>query len=237
MLFFTARVARSGDGLVCTGMSSISTTQHSETAGSPATVNRRRSWVLVPCGLLAGAIWGAVARVWMRWVSTDPEFSWGGTLMIVGAFTIFGSAAGATTATRRRGSRRAVLNAARFGAVVGTMPLFVGAGALMLPTVIGGGLAVWRRDWRPWLRLLFGLVAGVPVVVVVSALVSDFGVIGAIPRGLGLLVLYGVIVAVMWAALSPQDDGWRVPRALRAAGSAAAVLLLLVVAIGVVGLR
>ena len=35
-------------------------------------------------GFALGAGWGVLARVWMRLITTDPEFSWAGTLMIVG---------------------------------------------------------------------------------------------------------------------------------------------------------
>ena len=201
----------------------------------PAT-GRVRSWTLIPCGLVAGAIWGAVARGWMRWVSTDPEFSWGGTLMIVIAFGIFGMAQAAVTASRRRGRRRRILTAVRVGGVIGTLPLFVGAGALMLPTVMAGGPVIWRSDWRRWVRYVFGAVALLPIVVVITSLVSDFGVLGAIPRSVGLVAIYGAVVAATWATFSPQHDGWRAPRRIRLLGAIGAGLFLLVVSVGLIGI-
>ena len=38
-------------------------------------------------GALGGAAFGAAFRVWMRFVSDDPAFSWSGTLIIIGAFS------------------------------------------------------------------------------------------------------------------------------------------------------
>jgi hypothetical protein len=38
---------------------------------------------------LTGLVLGVIARFWMRWISTDPEFSLSGTIFIVGAFALF----------------------------------------------------------------------------------------------------------------------------------------------------
>jgi hypothetical protein len=64
-----------------------------------ATQVPRRKWVhqvaralaITGAGFLAGVIWGALARLWMRWTSTEPEFTWSGTLFIVAAFAVFGT--------------------------------------------------------------------------------------------------------------------------------------------------
>ncbi len=45
---------------------------------------------LVLAGALAGFTWGVLIRLWMRLISTDPAFTWGGTLYILGAATILG---------------------------------------------------------------------------------------------------------------------------------------------------
>ena len=39
-------------------------------------------------GAVAGVLWGVVARAWMRLISADHEFSWGGTLAIVAIFAL-----------------------------------------------------------------------------------------------------------------------------------------------------
>lgn len=164
-------------------------------------------WLLIPFGALGGAILGIVARGWMRWISTDPEFTWAGTLFIVLGFTVFGSLQGLASASRRRGRRRARLTAARVAGVVGMMPLFFAAGGLMAPTVLLGGLAVWRTDWRRWIRGLSAVIAGGPVVVVGTQVAGDFGVLGAVARLIGLVVIYAVIVAATSSAFRPLADG------------------------------
>ena len=41
-------------------------------------------------GLALGAGWGVLARVWLRMISTNPEFSWSGTLLIIGFSALAG---------------------------------------------------------------------------------------------------------------------------------------------------
>ncbi len=45
-------------------------------------------------GFALGATWGVLARVWMRLISTEPEFSWVGTLSIVGLAAVLGAGVG-----------------------------------------------------------------------------------------------------------------------------------------------
>ena len=44
---------------------------------------------VVVAALTGGLALGVISRLWMRWISTDPEFSWSGTIFIVIAFMIF----------------------------------------------------------------------------------------------------------------------------------------------------
>ena len=44
--------------------------------------------LIIPAGFLAGLLGGIIARAWMRWISTDPEFSWAGSLGIVFGFVL-----------------------------------------------------------------------------------------------------------------------------------------------------
>lgn len=39
--------------------------------------------VALLAGAAAGMLWGVVARVWMRFISAEHEFTWNGTLAIV----------------------------------------------------------------------------------------------------------------------------------------------------------
>ena len=95
----------------------------------------------MPLGLLAGVALGAIARGWMRLITDDPEFSWSGTIFIVAAFGITGLGHGIAWAARRAGLRRRWSTVARIVGAMLTLPLFVGAGAIMLPTVVGAAMA------------------------------------------------------------------------------------------------
>ena len=117
----------------------------------------------------------------------------------------------------RRGQERdeqAEVRVARITALVigaiAMMPLFAGAGALMLPTVIGGGLAYTRIQWHPIIRSVCLLVATAPVVIVGSELVGSFG--WSLRSATGFAIMLAVYAAIIWAArftMSPQLDGWR----------------------------
>lgn len=90
-------------------------------------------------GLLLGVAWGVVARVWMRLISTSPEFSWAGTLSIIMGAGIVGLALGLIHAARRRGGsqwwRLLVLVVILF---------FQGQGLPLLPAVVLGGWGLRR---------------------------------------------------------------------------------------------
>jgi hypothetical protein len=116
-------------------------------------------------GLVLGAAWGVLARVWMRLISTDPEFSWTGTLMIIGFAALLGTGVGVVHAARVSG-RRVWWTLA----VVPGMVLFLSPGMLLAPCFVLGGLA-WGARGRVlrvvgWLTLLasIGLAALMPFV-------------------------------------------------------------------------
>ena len=54
-------------------------------------------------GALLGLVVAALARVWMRLVSEDPEFTWGGTITIAVVFMVFGACTGLVGAALARG--------------------------------------------------------------------------------------------------------------------------------------
>ncbi len=180
----------------------------------PAVIAGHGSWV--PLGTLSGLAVGTVARAWMRWISTDPEFSWSGTLFIVGAFTLFGAVqAGAAAARDARRSRRRTTVYRTLAAIL-SMSLFVGAGALMLPTVLLEGLALWRRDWWRTPRLIAAFLGLAPVAFVVSEVIDDFGLsVSTIAKLAVFLTIYATVVAATMPTFAPLDDGWRLPAAAR----------------------
>ncbi len=90
-------------------------------------------------GFLLGVSWGVVARVWMRLISTSPDFSWAGTLGILIAFGIVGLALGVVYAARRREAS----GWWRLLYLLVPVP-FAGAGLPLLPAVVVGGWALGR---------------------------------------------------------------------------------------------
>ena len=196
----------------------------------------RHPWLLAPLGFVSGVALGVIARLWMRWISGDPEFSWGGTIFIVTAFALFGMTQGIAAAARVGGRRRAVVTVARVFGVVGMMTIFAGAGAIMLPTVVGGGLALYRTDWRRWLRVIFALVAAPPVVFVTLGIVDEIGVVRGVPQVVLFFLIYGAVLWAVRASLAPLRDGWRMNRVARTVLVVVAVLLALFMTVSITGI-
>lgn len=106
---------------------------------------RDGQWPLV--GLAAGLVWGAAARGWMRYVSEDPEFSWSGTLAILGLSMLAGLTLGSVEWLRRKGCR-----GWRRLAALPALLMFASPGMLMAPSALFGALALSGRGGR-WVRL------------------------------------------------------------------------------------
>ncbi len=132
-------------------------------------------------GALLGAGWGCLARVWMRTVSTDPGFTWSGTLFIVGAMAVAGLLVGVVRALRLAGAPSACK-----AILIPTVLAFAGAGLLLLPGALVGGWGLAGRG-PVWLRR-----AAVVVAVVVVPLLVWFV---ATPAG-DRAVLVGPVVVV-----------------------------------------
>ncbi len=93
---------------------------------------------------------------------------------------------------------------------IGMLPLFGAAGALMAPTVVGGGLALARREWTPWARAICGLVAAGPIAFVASDLVSTFGwSVQSVAGFAGLLAIYSTIVYTTRSTFTRPVDAQR----------------------------
>lgn len=185
-------------------------------AGAPPGSTARsplRTAATLAAGLVGGCALGIAARAWMRLISDDPEFTWSGTLFIVGGFTIFGLAQSIVAIARRRQPRRWQLTIVRAVGAVAMLPLFVAAGGVMLPTVLGGGLARARTHWRPVTRVLWLLLAAGPVLFVGLDLVDSFG--WSLHTLAGFAAMLAVYTAIIWATrftFAPQADGWRLSR-------------------------
>ncbi len=124
---------------------------------------RSGGWRLVAYGLLGGVAWGVAARGWMRYISDNPEFSWSGTLLILGWAALAGTAFAGVELLRRRGARLWRLLVA-----VPALGMFASPGVLMAPTAVMWGLAVTGRGGR-WVRLPAALLGLVPPVAMVAA--------------------------------------------------------------------
>lgn len=104
-------------------------------------------------GAAAGALWGVVARGWMRFISAEHEFSWEGTAAIVIIFALFGLGQAAAAVVRRSGRDNRWQIAGRTLAIATTLPMGMAAGAMMLPSTIVGAVALGRARIRPLARL------------------------------------------------------------------------------------
>lgn len=111
-------------------------------------------WRRLLAGAVLGLLWGVGMRAWMRFISTDPEFSWSGTLFIVGATTIAGTLTGLAY-HRWQVGRGPWWRLLAFS----YLPLGTAAGSVMLPTFVIGGIAWGRTRWPLWVRVLLGLIA------------------------------------------------------------------------------
>ncbi|TQM64055.1 hypothetical protein [Humibacillus xanthopallidus] len=136
-------------------------------------------------GALAGLAWGLLARLFMRLIATTPEFTWGGTLAILGLSTLLGTGLGLVVGARLGGRSRWW----RLAPVPGLV-LFMGPGMTLVPGAALVALALAVRSRAA--RVLLLLAALVAVVVPAVGLDGEGG--EASPTGsLGLAL---VIVAV-----------------------------------------
>ena len=174
---------------------------------------------------------GVVLRIWMRLISDDPEFSWGGTLAIVTVFTLLGTNAGLVAYGRARGWRAGLVVARVVACVLG-LGCFMAAGAVMLPTIIPGALALGRRDWNRWVRrvLAGGCVVGTMVIALVAVPVPFLQRLLAMP----LFVAASVVEVRLFAELLAPSVV-RLPRVVRWTAWAAPALVLVLVAVTAVG--
>ncbi|WP_353509364.1 hypothetical protein [Intrasporangium sp.] len=135
-----------------------------------------------------GVAWGAFARLFMRLISTSPEFSWVGTGMILAFAGLFWGLIGVVVAARAAGRTRWW----RLAPVPGLI-LFSGAGLFLLPGAIAVGLALFVRDLRARLALVAVVSAGMYAVI---KLLEDDTLLGPRTQTLGNVL---IVVATVWA--------------------------------------
>lgn len=188
-------------------------------------------------GLLGGLAWGIGARLWMRFISADPEFSWTGTLFIVIGFGIAGLGQSGAYLGRRAGLRRSRMTVLRVVTFASLLPLGMAAGGPMFPAVVLAPLAIAHTDWSGRMRLLVGAVALIPVLATAGILLDDLSTARAAAGFLWFLAVYAGIIWAARCTLTPQLDGWRAPRVVHIAGVAALGLVTLSEALFLLGPR
>ena len=105
----------------------------------------KRSWKILLGAVFGGITLGVTARLWMRWISTEPEFSWSGSIFIVIAFTIFTTSQALVYVLRRRVKSKKLNAVVRIGGAIFSLTIFSGAGALMFPTVFLVSIGLWQK--------------------------------------------------------------------------------------------
>jgi hypothetical protein len=157
----------------------------------------RRSLRLVLLGVLCGAGWGVAARWWMRLISTDPAFTWSGTLFIVGLGAFAGLGMGIVMA----------LGGRLRGIGVATMlPLGLGLGMIMVPTVVLGGLALrWQRT-RQRLAVVLAATAVLSALLLIGpVLLSDLSVVRTVVCSVLYLASTTWLTAMLAVSLRPRQ--------------------------------
>jgi len=151
-------------------------------------------------GFALGLAWGATARIWMRLISTNPEFSWLGTTMILVLAGVAGLGLGLIHAAKAQGRSRWWLLA-----FVVVLPLFAGLGMVFLPALLLGGLAFGQRavTWR----VLGGIGVASSVALVSWLAGQDGGTALAPVTGYGGFLLLSVAVASGGSVLY-QSPAW-----------------------------
>ena len=131
----------------------------------------------------------------MRVISTDPEFTWSGSLAIVVAAAIPGLAMGVVLARGRRW---------RLLGMLAVLPLCAGPGMVMIPTFVPGAMAIARRRRQPVPALVLALVAVVAAFVLVGRGLLDELTVGRAVVGFVLyLPLAAWLAAMLAISLSP----------------------------------
>lgn len=152
-------------------------------------------WAAILSGAGLGLLWGIASRIWMRLISTNPEFTISGTASILVIAMLFGAFVGFSFAARRRGWRRWGHYLPR-GLVVAFFVPFSGfAGAPLMLTVLLATLAVTHTA-------MVGLwVAAALAILLVAG--TDLGV----PLTLAVIVSAGAVALTAWNGMAPRWHG------------------------------
>lgn len=165
-------------------------------------------------GLGVGVAWGVAARVFMRLVATNPEFSWVGTGFILGVAGVWGAAVAIVAEARRQGRRRWWYLAALPGLL-----LFAGQGMPFVPALIVGSVALAR--WRRLGWVVAAIAATAPAVLIWWTGRVDPETMLSAPVTQQFWTLVGIPVLGLWIA-NHSSRLWRPRNRAVSASSAAA---------------
>lgn len=140
-------------------------------------------------GVVAGFVWGVVARGFMRLMTVAPEFTWSGTLSIVGTATVVGGLVAVVRQQRLAGR-------SRWWRLLGLpfILMFAGAGITLVPGVVG---VVMLLDRRRWLMVPGAALVGLTLY---GVIVADLGTSMSARQWLGVAVMLGCLAVLGWAA-------------------------------------
>jgi hypothetical protein len=149
-------------------------------------------WAAVLSGAGLGLVWGIAARIWMRQVSTKPEFTISGTAAILVIAMLFGSFVGFAFAARRRGWRRWGHYLPRVLAVAFFIPFGLAEGLPLMLTVLLASLAVTHAA-------VVGLwvAAALAILLVVG---TDIG----LPPIIAVIASAGAVALTAWKWIAPR---------------------------------
>jgi hypothetical protein len=157
-----------------------------------------------------GLLWGLALRGWMRLISTDPEFTLSGTLFIVGLCACVCMLSGLSRATAVLGVRRIFAVPLHVLAGVATLLLGLGPGALLLPALVGGGMARAFVTDRTARRLAMG--SSIAASVVLATLTQAELATGRRAMSAALLALLLALMTTVYAtAYRPSPRRSAVP--------------------------
>lgn len=149
-------------------------------------------------GLVLGVLTGVEARGFMALLAEYPEFTWEGTLSILGIFAIAGVALAAAYDLKLRGRSRWWKLLALPAVVLG-----LGQGMVLIPGILALALVMARRRW---VRLA-GVLLGLAYLVAMPALLGTSGQSLTPPFVAGIAGLV-VCCAAIAAGLRTALTGW-----------------------------
>lgn len=174
----------------------------------------------IVAGAVIGLLWGVAMRAWMHYISTDREFSWSGTLFILGASVIVGTALGVARHRRQSGGT------GWWRLSLASLFLLGAGGAVMWPAVILGAIAIGRP--RPAvLRWLLGLGAAASQVPVITETILEnwrFSTTDKILATAWYLPMLALEAVAFSVAFAPAVEGAPMPKRVAAVLTGAGVL-------------